>query len=249
MKISIIIPARNEERFIQKLIGYLNGLETGGFSKEIIVVDGMSTDRTVHLAKDAGAIVLQPKLKGRSTQLNLGAETATGDIYYFLHADTFPPASLFYDLQEAIQANFEAGCYQLSFDSSHWFLKLNAWFSRFNLNAFRYGDQSLFVTKMAFEHIAGYDREMKILEDNEVITRLKKYVRFKLINKVVVTSSRKYMEHGVFRLQFSYYLIYMLYKLGGSQHFLLKIYRFLLGKPWTLLPVVAYCFDHCIGTG
>ena len=241
MKISIIIPAYNEEKLIRKLIFYLNGLETGGVYKEIIVVDGISTDETVNLAKAAGAVVIPSKLRSRSKQLNLGAEVATGDVYYFLHADTLPPPSLFKDLQEAIRGDFQAGCYRLSFDHPHWFLKLNAWFSRFNLNAFRYGDQSLFVTKAAFRQITGYNHEMSIMEDNEIITRLKRQHGFKLFNKVVVTSSRKYLENGVFRLQFSYYLLYLLYKLGGSQHFLLKTYRFLTGKSWALLPA-ASCF-------
>ena len=241
MKISIIIPAYNEEKLIRKLIFYLNGLETGGVYKEIIVVDGISTDETVNLAKAAGAVVIPSKLRSRSKQLNLGAEVATGEVYYFLHADNLPPPSLFKDLQEAIHGDFQAGCYRLSFDHPHWFLKLNAWFSRFNLNAFRYGDQSLFVTKAAFKQITGYNHEMSIMEDNEIITRLKRQYRFKLFNKVVVTSSRKYLENGVFRLQFSYYLLYLLYKLGGSQHFLLKTYRFLTGKSWALLPA-ASCF-------
>ena len=232
MKISIIIPAYNEEKFIKKLISYLGSLDTCGFSREIIVVDGLSADHTVSHAKDAGAIVLQSKSRCRSIQLNQGTEVATGDVYYFLHADTFPPRSLFSDLHQAIGENFEAGCYRLSFDQSHWFLRLNAWFSRFDFNAFRYGDQSLFVTRAAFQQITGYNKTLKILEDNDIITRLRKRVRFKLLDKVVVTSSRKYLEHGVFRLQFSYYLLYFLYKLGGSQDFLLKIYRFLMGKPW-----------------
>ena len=244
MKISIIIPAYNEEKMIGELIFYLDSLETGGISKEIIVVDGISTDQTVNLAKEAGAMVVPSKLRSRSMQLNLGAEVATGDIYYFLHADTVPPPSLFKDLQEAIQADFQAGCYRLSFNRPHWFLRLNAWFSRFDLNAFRYGDQSLFVTKAAFRQITGYNHQMKIMEDNDIITRLRKQVRFKLLNKMVITSTRKYLKHGVFRLQFSYYLLYLLYKLGGSQHFLLKTYRFLIGKSWALLPVATYLFVY-----
>ena len=242
MKISIIIPTCNEEKSIKKQVHYLNGIDTFGFPREIIVVDAMSADRTVSFAKEAGAIVLQSKLRARSVQLNLGAGAATGDVYYFLHADTLPPASLFEDLRKAIDEGFEAGCYQLSFDESHWFLKFNAWFSRFNCNAFRYGDQSLFVTKPIFQQVMGYDQELRILEDNEIIARLKKRVKFKLLNKVVVTSSRKYMRHGVFRLQFSYYLIYFLYKLGGSQDFLLRTYRFLVGKSWCCPVGIAFGF-------
>lgn len=242
MKISIIIPTCNEEKFIKKLVHYLNGIDTFGFSREIIVVDAMSADRTVNLAKEAGAIVLQSKLRARSVQLNLGAEAAAGDVYYFLHADTFPPASLLEDVRKAIDEGFEAGCYQLSFDNPHWFLKFNAWFSKFDLNVFRYGDQSLFVTRSAFQQVMGYDQKLKILEDNEIIVRLKKQVRFKLLNKVVVTSSRKYIQHGVFRLQFSYYLIYFLYKLGGSQDFLLRMYRFLVGKSWCSPVGIAFGF-------
>ncbi|MDN5212663.1 TIGR04283 family arsenosugar biosynthesis glycosyltransferase [Fulvivirgaceae bacterium BMA12] len=233
MKISIIIPTCNEEGFIQSLLRYLNGLDAHGLLREIIVVDGSSTDRTVAHAKLAGAIVLSSDIRSRAVQLNLGAEMATGDVYYFLHADSLPPESLFEDLYNTIDAGFEAGCYQLSFDKSHWFLRLNAWFTRFDCEAFRFGDQSLFVTQNAYHKIGGYDQKLTILEDNEIITRLKKKVKFRLLNKKVVTSARKYIACGVFRLQFSYYLLYLFYKLGGTQQFLLKTYRVLLGKSWS----------------
>ncbi len=232
MKITIIIPTYNEEGFIENLLRYLNGLDARGLLQEIIVVDGNSTDQTVAQAKLAGAVVLSSGIRSRAAQLNLGAEMAAGDVYYFLHADSFPPESLFEDLRNTIEAGFEAGCYRLSFDKRHWFLRLNAWFSRFDCDAFRFGDQSLFVTKKAFHKIGGYDQKLTMLEDNEIITRLKKKVKFRLVNKKVITSARKYMTCGVFRLQFSYYLLYLLYKLGGTQQFLLKTYRVLLGKSW-----------------
>lgn len=192
----------------------------------------MSADKTVELIKLTNAVLLQSHIRSRAVQMNLGAAMASGDVLYFLHADTTPPETLFSDIQLAINEGYSAGCFQLIFDYAHWFLRLNAWFSQFNNNAFRYGDQSLFVKTIVFKAITGFNGEFKIFEDNEIILRLKRHYNFKLINKAVMTSARKYNKHGIFRLQFSYYIMYCLYRIGGSQNFLLKTYRFLVGKSW-----------------
>ncbi len=63
--------------------------------------------------------------------LDAGAREATGEILYFLHADTFPPESFASQIIEAVTADKASGCFRLRFDHPHWFLKMNAWFTRF----------------------------------------------------------------------------------------------------------------------
>jgi hypothetical protein len=67
-----------------------------------------------------------------------------------------------------------------------------------------------------------------MLEDQEVIPRLRRHGRFTVLNKPVTTSSRKYLKNGIYKTQAIYFFIYMLYSLGLSQNKLLKLYRKLI---------------------
>ena len=224
--VSIIIPAYNEAAGIASLLRHLRqaGAATDA-AVEIIVVDGGSTDATAALARQAGARVLACPRKGRAAQLNHGARQAAGRILYFLHADTLPPPGFLGHIRQAVAAGYGCGCFRLRFDEPHWFLRANAWFTRFNVNAVRFGDQSLFVTKAVFELAGGYRDDLLVMEDQEIIGRLRRHARLRVLPAKVVTSARKYRENGVFRLQGAFFLITVLYYLGVSQPVLLRIYR------------------------
>jgi len=102
-KISIIIPALNEEGCIRALLQKLYALYAPE-ALEIIVVDGGSSDRTVAEAQRGGATqVLVSSQRGRAAQMNVGAAAASGDILVFMHADTTkPPADLPQVLRRAL---------------------------------------------------------------------------------------------------------------------------------------------------
>lgn len=163
--ISIIIPAYNEEAHIKATIQQLCEYDTLNLIKEIIIADGGSTDNTMSIAKTEGVkVVVSPK-KGRAAQMNYGALFASENIFYFLHADTIPPQNFSSHIIQAIDKGFHAGCYMLSFDCNHWFLKANCWFTRFDVDTIRFGDQSLFVTKEKFKQAGGFCEKHIVLED------------------------------------------------------------------------------------
>ncbi|GAA3966244.1 TIGR04283 family arsenosugar biosynthesis glycosyltransferase [Hymenobacter antarcticus] len=174
--ISIIIPTYNEAAGLPALLRHLRqaGAQPRA-SFEIIIADGQSTDATAALARQAGVRVLHCPTKGRAAQLNHGARHAAGSILYFLHADTYPPAGFLHDIRRAVAAGYGCGCYRLAFDMPHWFLRANAWFTRFNVEAVRFGDQSLFVRKDVFERAGGYREDFLIMEDQEITRRLRGY--------------------------------------------------------------------------
>jgi predicted glycosyltransferase involved in capsule biosynthesis len=145
----------------------------------------------------------------RAMQMNYGAAKAQGDILYFLHSDTFPPPDFYENILQAVKSGINSGCYQLSFDCEHWFLKLMGWFTRFDIDLIRFGDQSLFVSKEVFELAGGFNETFMVMEDNEIIPRIKKFSRFRVLKKAVTTSARKYLENGIFRLQAIFSLIYL----------------------------------------
>ncbi|MEO6549031.1 MAG: TIGR04283 family arsenosugar biosynthesis glycosyltransferase [Ferruginibacter sp.] len=227
--ISIIIPTYNEADQISQTISKIH-VAQGCCETEIIVVDGGSTDMTVNIAKDCGTIVIMSERKGRAAQMNTGASIATYEIIYFLHADSIPPNDFASQILDACNEVVRCGCFRLAFDDDHWFLKANAWFTRFNVNAIRFGDQSLFVTKDVFQKAGGFREDLVMMEDQEIVHRLKKFGRFKVLNDVVITSARKYMDNGIYRMQGIFFHIWAMYYLGYSQERMLKTYRRLIRK-------------------
>lgn len=206
LKLSIIIPARNEASNIKKTIIMLTARSNLDNIKEIIVVDGDSTDDTARLAAKAGARVIKSG-KGRGRQLQIGGMVATGDVLYFLHADCVPPRDFDRMILDAVRAGYRSGSFKLQFDVAHPILQLTAWFSRFGHQWFRAGDESLFVEKAVFMEAGGYDPTRAIMEDVEIIPRLKNLAAFTVIQHSIISSARRYITKGIFRLQALYVIL------------------------------------------
>lgn len=226
---SIIIPTYNEADQIAQTISRTRAAN-GKHEAEIIVVDGSSTDDTMKIAQECGATVVKSERKGRAAQMNKGASVAKYNTLYFLHADSIPPHDFTTQILEAYNDGAKSGCFRLAFDYSHWFLKANAWFTRFNVNVVRFGDQSLFVTKDVFEKAGRFREDLLMMEDQEIIHRLKKHGKFTVLNDYVITSSRKYLDNGVYRMQAIFYRIWAMYYLGYSQEQMLKVHKRLIRK-------------------
>jgi rSAM/selenodomain-associated transferase 2 len=228
--ISIIIPTFNEGENIAETIHEIKKRDTENIVSEIIVVDGGSRDRTIQIAEKAGATVVVSTDKGRAAQMNYGASITKEETLYFLHADSIPPKNFTQYISEACENKFVSGCFRLSFDHQHWFLKANCWFTRFDVNAVRFGDQSLFVSRDVFNKCGKFRKDLIMMEDQEIIHRIKKYGNFKVMPAAVTTSSRKYVDNGIYRMQAIFFRIWLLYYLGYSQQQLLKLHKKLIRK-------------------
>lgn len=244
-KISIIIPVLNEEESIGKLLTHLTENSTKKNIAEIIVVDGGSNDNTKEIikrkilgraeskpdAKDLSTpleekeIVLLNSEKGRAKQMNSGAKKATGNILYFLHADSFPPKDFDRHIISQINKGNPAGCFKMKFDHSHWWLRLTSWFTKFSWRICRGGDQSQFITTDLFKELDMFDENFTIYEDNDLINKL--YVRnqFVVIQECITTSARRYQDNGVWKLQYHFLTIYLKKWLGASADELYSYYR------------------------
>lgn len=224
-KISIIIPMLNEANNITNLLVYLLENTSKSNISEIIVVDGGSTDGSPEMVKSLKQIQLISSNKGRAKQMNLGAKAATGNILYFLHADSFPPKNFDELILNEINKNHFAGCFRLQFQSTHWWLKLASWLTQFRWRACRGGDQSQFITKDLFNEIGGFNENYIIYEDNILINELYKRNEFVVINKKIKSSARLYERHGVWKLQYHFWAIYLKKWFGASAQELYAYYK------------------------
>ena len=228
--LSIIIPVLNEAETITELLNYLSENLSGENEAEIIVVDGGSNDGTqnIILAFKPNRFLKPVRFiesdKGRAKQMNKGAQMANGEVFYFLHADSFPPKNFDRYILSEVKNGNSAGCFRMKFDNDHWWLKLAGWLTQFHWRACRGGDQSQFITKELFEEIGGFDETYTIYEDNILINELYKRKKFVVIQKCITTSARLFRQKGVWNLQYHFWAIYVKRWFGADADELYQYY-------------------------
>ncbi len=170
-KISVIIITLNEERYVQRLLKQLSTAE----DIEVIVSDGGSIDRTARASKKYTEKVIVGK-KGRGLQLNAGVSLATGNILWFLHADSIPPDDFKYHILNTLdQPGVVGGAFKLEIDSSLPSLKTISAIAglRSRLSRVPFGDQGVFVKREIFDRLNGF-KDIPLMEDIDFGRRLKK---------------------------------------------------------------------------
>ena len=223
--ISVIIPTLNEASCLEACIKTITERADGPDDLEVIISDGKSQDKTAEIAENLGIKVVRNDESRRSVQLNAGAASARGNLLYFLHADTIPPTSFDTFLRESVNSGVDSGCFRMRFDSHHPVMRFYGWFTRFNLNILRGGDQSLFCTREIFEKLGGYKEDMILMEDYDIVRRLQKESNFVILPQIVTTSPRKYRVNGIIRLQWIFACIQFMYRTGAKQGDLVSFYQ------------------------
>lgn len=230
MQISIIIPTYNEASTIQKTLNHILSLVSDS-TCEIIVCDSPDSDEPL-AALDFGkrvTFVTSPQA-GRAVQMNYAASISSGQILYFVHADTQIHADFESDLINAVAEGVDLGCYRFMFDRYPTpLLYINSFCTRLDRIYFRGGDQSLFIKRSVFEEINGFCEDLLIMEDYEILQRTAGKFRFKIIPKNVIVSSRKYNHNGYFKVQLANLKVMRMF-MGGkhSQQEMTETYKRLL---------------------
>jgi rSAM/selenodomain-associated transferase 2 len=193
--ISIIIPALNEAEI---LAAALMGLPAAA-DVEVILVDGGSTDGTWELAGRFPHLRRLQAPRGRGCQMNAGARAARGRLLAFLHADTLlSPAHLAALRRAAAAPSFAAGAFELSLTPPVPALRFIAraanWRSRFL--GLPYGDQVLILRPDLFRALGGFSHRR--LEDLDLVIRLRRLTRLRLLSPPVASSGRRWLEQGYF---------------------------------------------------
>jgi rSAM/selenodomain-associated transferase 2 len=227
MNLSIIIPTYNEAENIGKVVTDLLKYSAGK-NIEILVIDANSSDGTAQKAQQAGATVLNAPKTGRATQMNFGATKATGDVYYFVHADVGIHPDYVADIQQALHNGYQAGCYRFKFNSSHLLLQVNSYCTRFKGLMSRGGDQTLFITQKLFTQLKGFDEHYVIMEDFDIIIRIRKITNFYIVPKDVMVSARKYQTNTWLRVQVANLTAFSMFFLKISPTRIAKTYKRML---------------------
>ncbi|HLU92869.1 MAG TPA: TIGR04283 family arsenosugar biosynthesis glycosyltransferase [Membranihabitans sp.] len=225
--ISIIIPVFNHEDSIGECLAHLVHYGRGA---EIIVVDGGSEDSTVAIAQEFPVRVFGYS-HGRSAQMNYGAKKASRDILYFLDPETTPPVTFIEDIYSSLLQGNLGGCFKLRFVNGPWLTRLNWNMARFKINWTGGGDQSLFLFSHTFEELGGYDESLQIMEDFDLVDRLRRIGNFDVISNEIRVRPQKYRSISYLRVQLANVFVYQMYRLGYSQEVLKSTWSRMLDRP------------------
>ncbi|MBN2242668.1 MAG: TIGR04283 family arsenosugar biosynthesis glycosyltransferase [Acidobacteria bacterium] len=221
-EVSVIIPTCNEAAAIGRTLRHLAWEPVS----EIIVCDGGSADATGEIAAGAGAVVLKVP-GGRARQQNEGAHLAKGDILLFLHADTLPPAGFGDIIREALDdPRTVAGAFRLRTDGAGIAMRLVEGLANFRsaFLQYPYGDQGLFMEKRVFDEEGGFS-SLPIMEDFELVGRLRRRGRIATLEKAALTSARRWKRLGVLRTTLINRIMIAGFRCGIPAHRLERFYR------------------------
>ncbi|MDD4238276.1 MAG: TIGR04283 family arsenosugar biosynthesis glycosyltransferase [Desulfotomaculaceae bacterium] len=218
--ISVIIPTYNESATIK---GTIEHLRPWSNLLEIIIVDGGSNDGTTTLVNQA--VVFQAT-RGRASQMNAGAQLASGEVLLFLHSDTRLPQDFLQQLELAMSDDsVVGGAFKMKVDHPGLFFYLTSLGS--NLRAARtgiyFGDQTIFVRRDIFLKIGGFP-PVELLEDWEFSLSMRRVGKTVLLPGPVRTSARRWLIHGKWRTTWLLHKIKVLYLLGARPADLKRLY-------------------------
>ncbi len=220
--VSIIVPTLNEEKTIIETLEQLLALEG---EKEIIVVDGGSSDKTIEKASKYVKVVKSKR--GRANQMNTGAKESSGDILWFVHSDSILNIESIKKINQKIEYGYIGGGFHLYFyDLDTLFMKFMQVTSniRGRFLKFIYGDQGIFVKKDIFESMGGFPN-LEIMEDWEFSIRLRKKGKVCLIKSYIGTSARRFKNGGQLKTLLLMHKMKILYTMGVDNKKLSKMYR------------------------
>jgi len=212
-KLSVIIPAFNEEQCIEKTLIALRKQTLKDF--EIIVKDGESRDKTVGIAGKHADNVISKRDVSVGDARNQGASCANGNVLVFVDADTqLPPYALerFVKLMKTNKDVVGGSCRKILDDGN---ILNRLMYELVNISTFlsfylRIGGahgNCMYIKKSVFRKIGGFNPKIKVAEEQELVRRAMRFGKFAfLLDLCVLENSRRIKKWGKLKLYMSWFI-------------------------------------------
>lgn len=200
-KISVIIPAYNEEKYILKTLKSVKAQSFKDF--ESIVVANNCTDNTVKVSNGKCDLVIETKRRGQSLAMNIGARKAKGEIFVFLDADTEISANTFERISRVYRKRDYVAVMRTKPDVKEFsFLAVYFFKNLAHKTKLWKGHSGVTIcSKKTFNKVGGFDEKLKIRKHSKFIKKARKYVRYKQIKWAYATTSmRRLQKRGIIHL-------------------------------------------------
>ncbi|MDF1780147.1 MAG: TIGR04283 family arsenosugar biosynthesis glycosyltransferase [Alcanivoracaceae bacterium] len=219
--LSIIIPVLNDAVALERLCTALTPVKNAQW--EIIVVDGGSIDDSVSVAASFAHQVISAT-PGRARQMQAGADVASGDVLWFVHADSGIPLNLLSEILLHARQHSWGRC-DVTLDGAHPMFRIIEWFMnhRARFTGICTGDQGIFVRRDVLLNIGGF-ADIPLMEDIDLSERLKKIAAPFVPQSRIIASSRRWNEHGIARTIFLMWYIRLRFFLGATPESLHSVY-------------------------
>jgi rSAM/selenodomain-associated transferase 2 len=224
MKLSVIVPAYNEESMIGDTLACVRAAVA---PHELFVVNHYSTDGTAEIAARYAYVLTPSETMTRGAALNYAASVATGDVLLFLHADTRLPIDAATSIQAALDnPRVIGGAFQLRLDDPGWAARLisRSVNLRSSLLHIFFGDQAMFVRHEVFARVGGY-QDWSVMEDLEILGRLQRFGQLKILDTEVVTSARRHRSNGWLKTIATIWMMSLLTRLGVPGQVMIRLYK------------------------
>ena len=223
LSVSAIIPVLSDMPALVQLLDCLDSAGNG--PEQTVVIDGNTSDACGRICAERRClyVALEPN---RGRQLDAGATAATGDILWFLHADSSPPSDGAELIRRRISAGYVGGYFDFAFTGQQRWYK-NALSASINLRArfgTPYGDQGLFVARDVYHQSAGY-APTPLFEEVRLVRSLRRMGPFGPVDAAIGVSPRRWERDGWVRRTLNNRLMAMAYLVGVSPQRLARHYH------------------------
>ena len=202
--LSVVIPVLNEADNLPLAVAALRKHRLEQTNLQIIVVDGGSTDGTPQVARSLNVELIEcpDAPRGKYFLLNQGGAAAEHDNILFLDADTIVPDKYDYYIFEALNnSQIVGGAFEFTLDGPQFGLRVVEVINRLRYRIWKryYGDQGIFVRAEAFRQVRGFPN-IALMEASDFCVRLARIGQLKLIKQPILTSARRFLDNGIYRV-------------------------------------------------